>query len=81
EDDEGPKPQNRCVLKQAIAKNLKNNDLIKKLDRKDINIEQTINTTFDLFVELGANNEILDFPIIYAEGIAGRSGKQPDLED
>lgn len=78
---EGPKPQTRFVLKQAIAKNLKTIVVINKLDRKDINIEQTINTTFDLFVELGANNEILDFPIIYAEGIAGRSGKQPDLED
>lgn len=78
---EGPKPQTRFVLKQAIAKNLKTIVVINKLDRKDIDIEQTVNATFDLFVELGANNEILDFPIIYAEGLTGRAGTQPDLEE
>lgn len=78
---EGPKPQTRFVLKQAIAKNLKTIVVINKLDRKDIDIEQTINATFDLFVELGANNEILDFPIIYAEGLSGRAGTQPELEN
>lgn len=78
---EGPKPQTRFVLKQAIAKNLKTIVVINKLDRKDIDIEQTVNATFDLFVELGANNEILDFPIIYAEGLTGRAGTQPELEE
>ena len=78
---EGPKPQTRFVLKQAIAKNLKTIVVINKLDRKDINIEETVNATFDLFVELGANNEILDFPIIYAEGLSGRAGLQPELEE
>jgi GTP-binding protein len=78
---EGPKPQTRFVLKQAVAKNLKTIVVINKLDRKDIDIEQTVNATFDLFVELGANNEILDFPIIYAEGLLGRAGRQPELEE
>jgi len=78
---EGPKPQTRFVLKQAIAKSLKTIVVINKLDRKDIDIEQTVNATFDLFVELGANNEILDFPIIYAEGLTGRAGTQPELEE
>ena len=78
---EGPKPQTRFVLKQAVAKNLKTIVVINKLDRKDIDIEQTVNATFDLFVELGANNEILDFPIIYAEGLLGRAGRQPELQE
>ena len=78
---EGPMPQTRFVLKQAIEKNIKTIVVINKLDRKDIDIEQTVNATFDLFVELGANNEILDFPIIYAEGLQGKAGKKPELED
>ncbi len=78
---EGPKPQTRFVLKQAIEKNLKTIVLINKLDRKDINIENTLNATFDLFVELGASNEILDFPLIYAEGLQGKAGKNAELED
>ncbi len=71
-----PKPQTRFVLKQAIEKNLKTIVVINKLDRKDINIENTLNATFDLFVELGASNEILDFPLIYAEGAARKSWKE-----
>lgn len=78
---EGPKPQTRFVLKQAIEKNLKTIVVINKLDRKDINIENTLNATFDLFVELGASNEILDFPLIYAEGLQGKAGKNAELED
>lgn len=78
---EGPKPQTRFVLKQAIKKNIKTIVVINKLDRKDIDIEETLNATFDLFVELGADNEILDFPIIYAEGLQGKSGTTPALEN
>lgn len=78
---EGPKPQTRFVLKQAIKKNIKTIVVINKLDRKDIDIEETLNATFDLFVELGADNEILDFPIIYAEGLQGKSGTTPELEN
>lgn len=78
---EGPKPQTRFVLKQAIQKNLKTIVVINKLDRKDVDIEQTLNATFDLFVELGASNDILDFPVIYAEGLLGKAGTRPQLED
>ena len=78
---EGPKPQTWFVLKQAIKKNIKTIVVINKLDRKDIDIEETLNATFDLFVELGADNEILDFPIIYAEGLQGKSGTTPELEN
>lgn len=78
---EGPKPQTRFVLKQAIRKNLKTIVVINKLDRKDVDIEQTLNATFDLFVELGASNEILEFPVIYAEGLLGKAGTRPQLEE
>lgn len=78
---EGPKPQTRFVLKQAIEKNLKTIVVINKLDRKDIDIEETLNSTFDLFVELGASNDILDFPVIYAEGLQGKAGKRPQLDE
>jgi len=78
---EGPKPQTRFVLKQAIAKNLPTIVVINKLDRRDADADQTLNATFDLFVELGASSELLEFPIIYADGLAGRSGNTPDLKE
>ena len=57
---EGPKPQTRFVLKQAIAKNLPTIVVINKLDRRDADADQTLNATFDLFVELGASSELLE---------------------
>jgi len=78
---EGPKPQTRFVLKQAITKNLKTIVVINKLDRKDADVESAINNTFDLFVELGASDELTDFPIIYANGLEGKSGLTPNLDN
>jgi len=78
---EGPKPQTRFVLKQAISKNLPTVVVINKLDRRDADADQALNATFDLFVELGASSELLEFPIIYADGLSGRAGTTPDLED
>ena len=78
---EGPKPQTRFVLKQAIAKNLKTIVVINKLDRKDADIDRALNQTFDLFIELGASEEMADFQIVYANGIDGRSGPTPELEN
>jgi len=76
---EGPKPQTRFVLKQAIAKNLRTIVVINKLDRKDADVDRALNLTFDLFIELGASEEMTDFQIVYANGIDGRSGPTPDL--
>lgn len=78
---EGPKPQTRFVLKQAIAKHLKTIVVINKLDRRDADVDRSLNDTFDLFIELGAEDEIADFPIIYANGIDGTSGDTPELTD
>ncbi len=76
---EGPKPQTRFVLKQAIAKQLKTIVVINKLDRKDADVDRALNLTFDLFIELGADETLTDFPVIYANGIDGTSGETPDL--
>lgn len=78
---EGPKPQTRFVLKQAISKNLPTIVVINKLDRRDADADQALNATFDLFVELGANSELLEFPIIYADGLSGRAGNSEELSE
>lgn len=65
---EGPMPQTRFVLEQALKQNLKPILFINKVDKKDARIDEVVNMTFDLFVELNADDEQLDFPIVY--GIA-----------
>lgn len=70
---EGPMPQTRFVLKKALENNLKPILFINKIDKKDARAEEVVNMTFDLFCELNASDEQLDFPIIYGiarEGIA-----------
>ena len=70
---EGPMPQTRFVLKKALEHNLKPILFINKIDKKDARAEEVVNMTFDLFCELNATDEQLDFPIIYGiarEGIA-----------
>ena len=78
---EGPKPQTRFVLKQAIAKNLRTIVVINKLDRKDADADRSLNGTFDLFVELGASDEMTEFPIIYANGLEGKAGLTSELDE
>ncbi len=70
---EGPMPQTRFVLKEALKFGLKPILFVNKIDKKDARAEEVVNMTFDLFCELGATNEQLDFKIIYGiakEGIA-----------
>lgn len=70
---EGPMPQTKFVLKKALELNLKPIVVINKIDRKGERANEVVNEVFDLFIELGANDEQLDFPIVYAsarEGIA-----------
>src|SRR5574344_168061 len=70
---EGPMPQTRFVLKKALEHNLKPILFINKIDKKDARPEEVVNMTFDLFCELNATDEQLDFPIIYGaarDGIA-----------
>ena len=70
---EGPMPQTRFVLKKALEQNLRPILFINKIDKNDARPEEVVNMTFDLFCELNANDEQLDFPIVYGtarDGIA-----------
>ncbi|MBU5454083.1 translational GTPase TypA [Caproiciproducens sp. MSJ-32] len=70
---EGPMPQTKFVLKKALELDLKPIVVINKIDKPNARPEEVIDEVFDLFVELGANDEQLDFPVVYAsarEGIA-----------
>src|SRR4051794_19733480 len=68
---EGPMPQTRFVLKKAFQHELRPIVVINKIDRQDARADEVLNMVFDLFVELGADDETLDFPVIYASGRAG----------
>ncbi|MCQ2751684.1 MAG: translational GTPase TypA [Coriobacteriales bacterium] len=68
---EGPMPQTRFVLKHALALNLKILLVINKIDRDGCRPDLTVDQVFDLMLELGANDEQLDFPIIYASAANG----------
>lgn len=78
---EGPMPQTRFVLKKALEMGHRAIVVINKMDRKDADAERAVNLTFDLFVELGANDEQADFPIIYANAITQQSGNTHQLEN
>ena len=70
---EGPMPQTRFVLKKALEQNLRPILFINKIDKKDARPQEVVDMTFDLFMELNANDEQLDFPIVYGiarDGIA-----------
>jgi GTP-binding protein len=68
---EGPLPQTRFVLRKAFAKGLKPIVVINKIDRGDARPVEVLNEVYDLFIELDATDEQMDFPVIYA---AGRQG-------
>lgn len=68
---EGPMPQTKFVLKKALELGLKPIVVINKIDKPDARPEEVIDEVFDLFLELGANDEQLDFPIIYASAREG----------
>jgi GTP-binding protein len=73
---EGPLPQTRFVLKKALDSNLKLIVVINKIDRKDARPQEVLDEIYDLFIDLDANEDLLDFPLLYAngrDGIAQRS--------
>jgi GTP-binding protein len=72
---EGPMPQTRFVLSQALKMGLRPIVVLNKVDRPHANPDRALNLTFDLFVELGATDEQLDFPVIYASGLQGVAAK------
>jgi GTP-binding protein len=74
---EGPMPQTRFVLRKALNLGLRVIVVINKVDRPHARAEEALNETFDLFIELGANDEQADFPVVYAIGLVGRAGYTP----
>lgn len=79
---EGPMPQTRFVTQKAFAQGLNPIVVINKIDREGARPDWVIDEVFDLFDKLGANDEQLDFPIIYASALEGIAGMEADaLED
>jgi GTP-binding protein len=76
---EGPMPQTRFVTKKALALGLKPIVVVNKVDRPGARIDYVINATFELFDKLGATEEQLDFPVVYASGLNGYAGLTPDV--
>ena len=78
---EGPMPQTRFVTKKALALGLKPIVVVNKIDRPGARPDFVVNTTFDLFDKLGATDEQLDFPIVYASGLSGFAGLTEDVRE
>jgi len=76
---EGPMPQTKFVLKKALELGHKIIVVINKIDKPDARISHVINKTFDLFLELGADEETSFFPTIYSSGKHGKAGLETDL--
>ncbi len=76
---EGVMPQTRFVLRKALELDLRAIVVVNKIDRKDARPQEVVNETFDLFVELGANDEQADFPVIFTNAKAGIAKRS--LED
>ena len=76
---EGPMPQTRFVTRKALALGLKPIVVINKIDRPGARADWVINATFDLFDKLGANEEQLDFPVVYASALNGYAGLDEDV--
>ena len=72
---EGPLPQTRFVLKKALALHLPIILVINKIDRSDARIDEVINDTYDLFIDLGAEEKQIEFPILYTNAKIGVSHK------
>jgi GTP-binding protein len=75
---EGPMPQTRFVLRKAIELGLKPIVVVNKIDRQDARPEEVVDLTFDLMADLGASDEQLDFPILYAVAREGKAFKDLD---
>ena len=76
DSSEGPLPQTRFVLKKALGLRLPIILVINKIDRADARIEEVINDTFDLFIDLGAEEKQIEFPILYTNAKIGVSHKK-----
>jgi len=78
---EGPMPQTRFVLRKSMELNLIPIVVINKVDRTNARPKEVLNEIYDLFIELGANDEQIDFPVIYTSAQIGLAGVSPDSLD
>ena len=75
---EGPMPQTRFVLRKAVEIGLPAIVVVNKIDRPNTDLDDVVNRTFDLFVELSASDDQLDFPIVYTSALNGEATLDPD---
>jgi GTP-binding protein len=75
---EGCMPQTRFVLRKALEAKVTPIVVVNKIDRENARPQEVINEVYDLFIDLDATEEQLDFPIIYASGLQGIAGYEPD---
>lgn len=78
---EGPMPQTRFVTRKALAQGLKPIVVVNKIDRPGARPDWVINQTFDLFDKLGATEDQLDFPVVYASALNGYAGRDPQVRE
>src|SRR3989344_1024948 len=78
---EGPMPQTRFVLKKALAMKHKIIVVVNKIDKSDARVNYVLDKTLELFLELGADDNTADFPIIYASAKNGRAGLSNNLTE
>ncbi|RIM08142.1 translational GTPase TypA [Staphylococcus chromogenes] len=78
---EGTMPQTRFVLKKALEQNLKPVVVVNKIDKPSARPEGVVDEVLDLFIELDANDEQLEFPVVYASAISGTASLDADKQD
>lgn len=78
---EGTMPQTRFVLKKALEQNLKPVVVLNKIDRPDAQPQNVVDEVLDLFIELGANDEQLEFPVRYASAVNGTSSDDMEIQE
>jgi GTP-binding protein len=76
---EGPMPQTKFVLRKAIEAGHKVIVVVNKIDKPDARPEWVLNAVYDLFIDLGATDNQIEFPVIYASGVQGKAGETADL--
>ncbi len=76
---EGPMPQTRFVLRKALQMNHRVIVVVNKIDKPDARIQYVLDKTLELFLELGASDEVADFPVVFASAKQGKAGLTPDL--
>ncbi|MCP8609507.1 GTP-binding protein, partial [Acinetobacter baumannii] len=78
---EGTMPQTRFVLKKALEQNLKPVVVVNKIDKPSARPEGVVDEVLDLFIELEANDEQLEFPVVYASAVNGTASLDPEKQD